>query len=336
MSRRRNAYLFGLPLLMVFLCTHVQGLAMEDTPKGRLNQQSCSSAQMSAAKEKYDEGVKLINYEERRAAFQKAVDLCPSYAQAHNNLADAFEHLGLSKKKEDQKSLFEANKLLDEAAKYYSIAAKLNPNLLVPKIGLGDVYMAQGRFPLAFETYENILRARPGAQEIEERLSEAKRQVKLQAESDVKGSKTVRNASDITHLVKTADLTGMFKTMGIENFTVADTARQSFNNILFDGWSSTIKTGDPINQLDEIGKALSSKDMESYRFVIEGHANKVGEFEPNMNVSNDRARVVKEYLVKNFKVDPEKIMTQGFGYTRPKHSPETNEKNRRVEVLFIK
>jgi outer membrane protein OmpA-like peptidoglycan-associated protein len=332
MSCRRNAYLFCLPLLMVFLCVNARGLAMEDKPGGGPNQQNCSSAQMSAAKEKYDEGVKLINYEARRTAFQKAVDLCPSYAQAHNNLADAFEHLGLSKKKEDQKSLFEANKLLDEAAKYYSIAAKLKPNLLVPKIGLGDVYMSQGRYPLAVESYENALKLQPGAQGVKDRLNEAKRL----AESDSKDKKMVKEASDITKEVKNSDLEKMYKVMGIENFTVADTARQSFNNILFDGWSSAIKPGHPINQLDEIGKALSSKDMESYRFVIEGHANKVGEFEPNMNVSNDRARVVKEYLVKNFKVDPEKIMTQGFGYTRPKHSPDTNEKNRRVEVLFIK
>lgn len=332
MSRRRNAYIFCLPLLMVFLCTHVQGLAMEDTPKGRLNQQSCSSAQMSAADAKYDEGIKLINYEERRAAFQKAVDLCPSHAKAHNNLADAFEHLGLSKKKDDQKSLIEANKLLDEAIKHYSIAAKLNPDLMVPKIGLGDVYMAQGRYPLAVESYENVLKFQSGAQGVKERLDEAKRL----AGSDPKDTKTVKKASDITAEVKSSNLEGMYKVMGIENFTVADTARQSFSNILFDGWSSTIKPGDPINQLDEIGKALSSKDMMSFKFVIEGHANNVGDFERNMILSNDRARTVKEYLVKNFKVDPDKIITQGFGYSRPKHSPDTNEKNRRVEVLFIK
>lgn len=332
MSRRRNAYIFCLPLLMVFLCTHVQGLAMEDTPKGRLNQQSCSSAQMSAADAKYDEGIKLINYEDRRAAFQKAVDLCPSHAKAHNNLADAFEHLGLSKKKDDQKSLIEANKLLDEAIKHYSIAAKLNPDLMVPKIGLGDVYMAQGRYPLAVESYENVLKFQSGAQGVKERLDEAKRL----AGSDPKDTKTVKKASDITAEVKSSNLEGMYKVMGIENFTVADTARQSFSNILFDGWSSTIKPGDPINQLDEIGKALSSKDMMSFKFVIEGHANNVGDFERNMILSNDRARTVKEYLVKNFKVDPDKIITQGFGYSRPKHSPDTNEKNRRVEVLFIK
>lgn len=332
MSRRRNAYIFCLPLLMVLLCTHVQGLAMEDTPKGRLNQQSCSSAQMSAADAKYDEGIKLINYEERRAAFQKAVDLCPSHAKAHNNLADAFEHLGLSKKKDDQKSLIEANKLLDEAIKHYSIAAKLNPDLMVPKIGLGDVYMAQGRYPLAVESYENVLKFQSGAQGVKERLDEAKRL----AGSDPKDTKTVKKASDITAEVKSSNLEGMYKVMGIENFTVADIARQSFSNILFDGWSSTIKPGDPINQLDEIGKALSSKDMMSFKFVIEGHANNVGDFERNMILSNDRAKTVKEYLVKNFKVDPDKIITQGFGYSRPKHSPDTNEKNRRVEVLFIK
>jgi outer membrane protein OmpA-like peptidoglycan-associated protein len=291
----------------------------------------CSADQLSAAKTKYDEGVKLINYEARRASFQKAVDLCPTYAEAYVNLADAFEHLGLSKKKNDQKSLLEANKLLDEAVRNYSKAIDLNRNLVAPKIGLGDVYMAQGRYPLAVESYENALKSQPNVQGVKERLDEAKRL----AESDPEDTKNVKNASKITDQVKSANLMGMYKTMGIENFTVADTARQSFNNILFDGWSSTIKQGDPINQLNEIGKALSSVDMASYKFVIEGHANTVGGFERNMDLSNDRARVVKEYLVQNFKVAPERIMTQGFGYTRPKHFPHTNEKNRRVEVVFV-
>src|SRR5208283_3754196 len=46
------------------------------------------------AEELYDQAVQLMNYEERRDAFQRAADLCPSYAEAHINLADAFENLG--------------------------------------------------------------------------------------------------------------------------------------------------------------------------------------------------------------------------------------------------
>lgn len=326
MSRRRNSYLFRLPLIL-FLCCCLQALVQAQTSSGRLKNEDCS-----AAKVKYAEGVKLLNYNERQAAFQKAVDLCPSYAEAHVNLADALEHMGLSKKKNDQKSLIEANKLLDEAIRNYSKAIDLNHNMVAPKIGLGDVYMAQGRYPLAVESYENALKSQPSAQGVKERLNEAKRL----ADSDSKDKKTVKEASDITKEVKSSNLEGMYKVMGIENFTVADTARQSFNNIQFEGWSSAIKLGDPINQLDEIGKALKSNDMISYKFVIEGHANTVGASEENMVLSNSRAVAVKDYLVKNFNVDPNRIITQGFGYTRPKFSPATDARNRRVEVVFVK
>lgn len=332
MSRRRNAYIFCLPLLMMFLCTHVQGLAMEDTPNGRLNQQNCSLAQMSAARAKYDEGIKLINkeYEERRAAFQKAVDLCPSYAEAHNNLADALEHLGVElKAKGTEEDIRNGDKLLDRAEKHYLEALKLKPALVVPRIGLGDVYARRGSFPLAIEQYKKVLKLEPENRDVKVRLEGAERLA-------LPDSNEFRTMSQIIKEAKEENLKKEMGTMGIEQFTVADNARQSFNNILFDGWSSTIKQGEPINQLDEIGKALSSKDMVSYKFVIEGHANTVGDYERNMILSNDRARAVKDYLVKNFNVDPSRIMTQGFGYTRPKHSPETNEKNRRVEVLFLK
>jgi OOP family OmpA-OmpF porin len=123
--------------------------------------------------------------------------------------------------------------------------------------------------------------------------------------------------------------------MGIEDYTVADTARQSFNNILFEGWSSAIRPGEPVNQLNEIGKALASKEMSSFKFIIEGHANAAGPFDRNMVVSNERAAAVKEYLVKNYRIDPSRIITQGFGYNSPKHNPATDALNRRVEIVFF-
>ncbi|MGC8659997.1 MAG: OmpA family protein [Desulfomonilaceae bacterium] len=328
MNRRGNAYVFCFSLWVMLFCVYVQGLAMEDRPKGRLKGEECSESQMSAAKAKYCAGVDLLNYEMRRVAFQKAVDLCPSYAEAHVNLADAFEHLGLSKKKADEKSLVESNKLLDEAVKHYSRAIELRPELMAPKIGLGDVYMALGCYPLAVENYRRALKLRPGMSNVESRLKEAERRIRPSSEG-------VKKEAEIISEVKDANLRDMYKTMGFQVFVVSDAARQTFNNILFEPWSSRIRAGDPIKQLNEIGKALTSQELSSFRFVIEGHANTVGEFEPNMKLSNNRARAVKEYLAKNFKVDPRRIMTQGFGFTRPKFNPGTDARNRRVEVVFF-
>jgi len=322
MSLSINAYLFYLSLSLLVICFPWTGFTQAQTSKGLLKGEDCSAARV-----KYAEGVKLLNYKERLAAFQKAVDLCPTYAEAHVNLADAFEHLGLMTK-ENFSGVQEANKLLDMAARHYAIAIELKPDLLAPQLGLADVFMAQGRYPLAVENYRKALKSQPACPGLEDRLREAESRV----HSTIKG---VKRASEITNEAKKANLKSMYKTMGFEDFVIKDSDRQSFNNILFEGWSASIRPGEPINQLNEIGKALSSKEMESFRFIIEGHANSVGEFERNMNLSNERARAVKEYLVKNYSINPDRMITQGFGYTRPKHDPATDALNRRVEIVFF-
>ena len=280
------------------------------------------------AKEKYAEGVGSMNYHERRVAFQRAVDLCPSYAEAHVNLADALEQLGLMAK-QNFNGVKEGNRLLDLATRHYKRALEINPDIVAARVGLADVYMVQGRFPLAAENYRTAIKLRPDFFGLEARLREAETRI----QSSPAG---VRKAEQITRTARESNMDKMYKTMGFESYVIKDTDRQSFDNILFEGWSADIRPGEPISQLNEIGKALSSKEMESFRFVIEGHANAVGEFERNMTLSNARAGAVRDYLVRNFGIDPGRLITQGFGFTRPKHTPDTAPLNRRVEIVFFR
>jgi len=318
----RNSHLFYLSLSALIVFSPWVSFTSAQTSQALVTGQDCSAARV-----KYAEGVKLLNYKERLAAFQKAVDLCPTYAEAHVNLADAFEHLGLITK-ENFNGVQEANKLLDQAVRHYTRAIELKPDLVAPRLGLADVYMSQGRYPLAVENYKKVLKSQPAFPGLEDRLREAENRVRSHKEG-------LKEASEITKQAQKANLKSMYKTMGFEDFVIKDSDRQSFNNILFEGWSAAIRSGEPINQLNEIGKALSSGEMSSFKFIIEGHANSVGEFERNMNLSNERARAVKEYLVKNYGVNPDRMITQGFGYTRPKHDPATDSLNRRVEIVFF-
>jgi outer membrane protein OmpA-like peptidoglycan-associated protein len=324
MNRKSSSCLSCLVLTMTVLCAAIPGMTMEPRSGIESKGDKCS-----AAREKYIEGVKLTNYVARREAFLQAVGLCPSYAEAHVNLADALEKLGVAEKaKFNEENVKNANKLLDDAVKHYSIALSLKPNLVAAYIGLGDVYVFRGSYPLAIEQYKKALKVKPNQLGVEARLKGLEGLARA-------GSSELKTGPQIIRDVKERNLTSVIKTMGIEDYTVADTARQSFNNILFDGWSSTIKKGDPIRQLNEIGTALTSQEMSLYKFVIEGHANKVGEFDENMVLSNNRAAAVKEYLVKNFKIDPGRIITQGFGYNAPKYNPPTDAQNRRVEIVFF-
>ena len=286
----------------------------------------------SEAKTYYKQGAKLCNYDERRAAFQKAVDLCPDYAEAHNNLADAFENLGLDKKSIfSEKSQIDGDRYLEKAEQHYKKALELKPDLIAPRLGLAIVNIAQGRYPMAIRYYKEILQTRPGYPNLEDRL-------KYLQTIDSSGDQTVRTAMDIVSGIRGRKGFPKLKTMGFEDQVVRDIQnrpRQSFNNIQFPPWSAVIEQGDPIKQVNEIGKALASPEMQSLKFIIEGHANNVGEFDRNMTLSKDRARSVREYLIEKHGVAPDRIITQGFGFTKPKHLPDTDKRNRRVEIVFF-
>lgn len=285
------------------------------------------------ARDYYKRGTQALNYEERRELFQKAVNLCPSFAEARVNLADALENIALIRSKFDQKNLEIVSTLQDKAIKQYQEALRLNDRLNVARWGLIDIYMVNGSYGLAREEYRKILSSEPHNEQARDGLANVSRLVSGLATKE-KGA--LRTSSQIVGEAKNSAKMMGLKTMGFEDRTVKD--RQSFNNILFGGWSSAISQGEPMDQLNEIGKALSSGDLSKYQFIIEGHTNNVGEENANLKLSWERAQSVKSYLEKNFAIDPSRILIQGFGFTRPKFPNDNEEnkiRNRRVEIVFF-
>jgi outer membrane protein OmpA-like peptidoglycan-associated protein len=72
--------------------------------------------------------------------------------------------------------------------------------------------------------------------------------------------------------------------------------------------------------------------------LIEGHTDNQGDWEPNMKLSEDRVRVVKEYLVGKG-VTENRLQTKAWGPSKPVASNESEEKrkmNRRVEFTILK
>jgi len=71
---------------------------------------------------------------------------------------------------------------------------------------------------------------------------------------------------------------------------------------------------------------------------IVGNTDDVGDDAYNMELSEQRAKAVRDYLVSNMGADPSKIVTIGAGETNPVASNTTNEgraQNRRVDVLVL-
>ena len=69
---------------------------------------------------------------------------------------------------------------------------------------------------------------------------------------------------------------------------------------------------------------------------IHGHTDEVGNSIANVKLSERRALSVKKFLV-NHGIEPSRILTKGFGNTKPKiknASIEQRKANRRIEIIL--
>src|SRR5262245_27939526 len=86
--------------------------------------------------------------------------------------------------------------------------------------------------------------------------------------------------------------------------------------------------------LDKVGQVLERHT--DGRFYIEGHTDSIGSDAYNQVLSDKRAESVKRYLVQHFSIPPERLVTIGYGKSKPRETNETDEgraTNRRVELV---
>lgn len=284
------------------------------------------------ARKEYHRGTSLIDIIERIEAFKKAISLCPSLPEAHNDLADCYEKAALSTGKYDQTY----NDLVDKAISEYEKAIKINPMLAEAYFGLGENYIRTGLYEKASVMFNKFLQlaspTHPAGSDAHNYIEWLKKNTGIVAES-----KKIRTRADILSEFNKSSQSRPTRLMNIEPYTVPRD-RQRFINIIFDEWSSKLNREETKQQLDEIGEALTSDDLSSCTFIVEGHTDPRGGYERNQRLSRDRAESVKNYLVSTFKIDPSRIKTFGFGYERPRFpndSPANMLQNRRVELLFM-
>ena len=102
--------------------------------------------------------------------------------------------------------------------------------------------------------------------------------------------------------------------------------------VQFDVAKSTIKAVSA-KLLAEVASAVKSiPDLK--KVVIEGHTDDVGDDDYNMNLSQERANSVRQWLIDKEHVDATKLEAVGYGETRPIASNQTKagrQQNRRSE-----
>ncbi|AEF54202.1 OmpA family protein [Marinomonas posidonica] len=72
--------------------------------------------------------------------------------------------------------------------------------------------------------------------------------------------------------------------------------------------------------------------------LIQGHTDSSGQTQHNMRLSQQRAEQVAGYLEKEYVIDEQRIMTQGYGATQPMVDNDTahhRQQNRRVKIRLL-
>lgn len=89
--------------------------------------------------------------------------------------------------------------------------------------------------------------------------------------------------------------------------------------------------------LDSVGKALSSTDLQSYRFLIGGHTDAAGPDNDNLELSRARAASATRYLLAHHGIDPRRLVLRAFGETALLFPADPEDgRNRRVEISTLK
>jgi outer membrane protein OmpA-like peptidoglycan-associated protein len=263
------------------------------------------------AKEFYQEGVKLLQYAERKVAFEKAVKLCPTYAEACNNLGDAYENLGE----------------FEQAEKYYKQAANLKPDLFVPLLGLGELYLKSGRYKDSYDAFVRGLEIKPD----DERL---KAGLKVAAQRIEQVSKFLKWDSIKSCLAGDEIFRLMCMCPGDHyEFLRKRICVPTLHFIS----GSTQLTSNSKKQLTEIGLALQSDTLANKKWFIVGHADSIGSLERNLELSRRRSESVRDYLVNQCNLDEKSFSIKCFGQTWPLDSNSSNVgrgQNRRVEIIL--
>ncbi len=120
--------------------------------------------------------------------------------------------------------------------------------------------------------------------------------------------------------------------------TTAATEAPSVNLTVDFETNSAVLTPDAVHTLDHLGEALSSTQLATDRFRIEGHTDTVGSADANKALSERRAAAVVDYLVHYHHVDRARLTPVGMGEAGllvPTGAGVAEPRNRRVEVINL-
>jgi outer membrane protein OmpA-like peptidoglycan-associated protein len=87
-------------------------------------------------------------------------------------------------------------------------------------------------------------------------------------------------------------------------------------------------------QLNNLGKALTSSELNGSVFLLGGHTDAKGSDDYNQGLSERRAETVKRFLAANYHIPAANLVSAGYGKKRLKNTNDPfAAENRRVEIV---
>lgn len=91
-----------------------------------------------------------------------------------------------------------------------------------------------------------------------------------------------------------------------------------------------------LDTLRKLGQALQNSELSNSSFLVAGHTDVSGTSEHNQALSDQRARTVKEFLVSNLNINPDRLLAVGYGREQLKNSnAPLSAENRRVKITNL-
>jgi len=124
-------------------------------------------------------------------------------------------------------------------------------------------------------------------------------------------------------------------TRGYGSDVVIDLTRRVEVTVFFDNDSASLRRGAEAT-LMRLALALRDPILLDQRFLIGGHTSAEGGYDYNVELSQERAAAVRDWLVSYGEIGPSRLVAHGFGpdMLRNPRSPYSPV-NRRVEVIAI-
>ncbi len=252
----------------------------------------------------------------QKALLERALELCPTMPEAHNNLA----------------SLLEDEKAYSEAISHYKLALQYRPHFPQAWYGLGETYYKQGQFVLSLEAHLHAcLDDEDSKKRVSTLLNEQSYAVTEAGEIIDKESLLAlydpERRQVMNQLLSDCGLRGVGRVMPVH----------TFRNFHFDSGKADLQPGSD-EQLDELAATFNRlyeklvqihghTDTQSFKGVSKQESDQL-----NVQLSQNRAATIAAALAKRGVINLE---TEGHGYRQPLvegNHPAAWAKNRRVEI----